>query len=516
MLPMTGELSGQAFALIVSLLASARLDAADWTQYRGSNHDGTSTEAIRVNWSQEPPRQIWKVPLDPALSSFSISGGRAFTQARRRVGFDEQEFCIALDAATGMELWATPLDIADYPDGGVGPDDGPRSTPVVDGDRVFVFTSYLRLACLEAGTGKIVWERSLVNEYGSTVIRWQNAASPVIEGDLVLVNSNGRQNQHLMAFRKRDGSLAWAGQTEGMTQASPVAATINGVRQVIFFAQSGLVSVAPENGNVLWRHAIRYNGTSVAASPVVAGDLVYASRAYAGSLSAARAGAAVVRIAPSGRGFLAEPAWSKVNQLMNHWSTPVQYDGHIYGMFGQDSLQFKCVELATGAEKWSVAGFGYGSVLVAGGKILAASADGLLVLVAPNPSAYTEVGRYQALQGKTWNVPAISNGRIYLRSTTEAVCLEVAGKAPPRLRLNPTFSNENGVFRLFIANDDGSPLDSSRVSKIDVFATENFSANTAGWTKTAGSVVLENGQLRYEDASAPARTQRFYRVEERP
>lgn len=419
--------------LIGAFMGLPNLLAADWPQYRGPNHDGTSTEPIRINWSAQPPRQIWKVPLEPALSSLSISGGRVFTQVRRNSASGPREFCIALNAETGQELWAVPLDRADYPNGGVGGDDGPRSTPSVDGNRVYVLTSYLRLFCLDAASGQEIWRKDLGTEFGAVVIAWQNAASPLIVGDLVLVNSNGRPGEHLLAFRKQDGGLAWKGQSDGMTQASPVAATIGGVRQAIFFAQSGLVAVAPETGAVLWRYALRYNGTSVAASPVVAGDRVYASRAYPGSLSADQAGAAVVQLASaSGNSFSASRAWSKVNQFMNHWATPVHYNGHVYGMFGHGFLTFKCVELATGVEKWSTDGFGYGSVLVADGRILAASEDGWLVVVDPNPNAYTELARHRALQGKTWNAPAISGGRIYFRSTTEAVSLDVSAAPPPR------------------------------------------------------------------------------------
>src|SRR5438046_4843909 len=130
-------------------LAAATLSAGDWPQYRGPNHDGISTETIRTNWSEQPPRQIWKVSMDPGLSSFSVSGGRAFSLVRRSVSGQNQEFCIALNADTGAEFWASPpLGIASYPHGGVGPDDGPRPTPSVDGDREYVLASYLRVDCL--------------------------------------------------------------------------------------------------------------------------------------------------------------------------------------------------------------------------------------------------------------------------------------------------------------------------------------------------------------------------------
>src|SRR5437016_22602 len=189
-------------------LEAAALRAGDWAQYRGPNHDGISTETIRTNWSGEPPRQIWKIPLDPGLSSFSVSGGRAFTLVRRSVNGQDQEFCIALNADTGGELWASgPLGEASYPDGGVGIDDGPRSTPSVDGDRVYVLTTYLRLYCLSVTNGAIVWSKDLVTEYGSDVILWQSAASALIDGDLIFVIGNAA-NQSLFAFHKSDGTEA--------------------------------------------------------------------------------------------------------------------------------------------------------------------------------------------------------------------------------------------------------------------------------------------------------------------
>lgn len=497
------------------LLTAGHLAAADWPQYRGPNHDGTSLEVIRTNWSEEAPRQLWKVRLDPALSSMTISGGRVFTQARRPRGPGQEEFCIALGADTGAELWAAPVGLADYPNGGVGNDDGPRSTPSVAGDRVVVLSSYLRLVCLNAATGQELWRKELRAEFGGGVIAWQNAASPLVVDDLVLVNGNG-PGQCLLAFRLETGELAWQGQNDGMTHATPVLAAMGGVRQAIFFAQSGLVSVRPETGAVLWRFPLNYNNTSVAASPVVAGDLVYGSREYPSTLSSARAGAVVVAVNATAQSFSAAKVWYKTNQLMNHWATPVQHNGHLYGMYGQNTITFKCVELATGTEKWSVGGFGYGSVLLVSGNVLAQSGSGDLVLVAPNPAAYTELARFRALQGKCWNVPAISSGRIYVRSTTEAIALDVAPAAPAPLALHPSRAGNNGAFRLIIAHEDGSPLDPARAARIDIYATTNPEASANTWTLLGGSMVATNGQIRFDDPESQTLPRRFYRAQQRP
>lgn len=481
------------------------LSAADWPQYRGSNHDGISTETIRVNWSKESPRQIWKVPLDDALSSFAIGGGRAFTQARRPVGNRDQEFCIALNADTGKELWATPLDIADY-DSGTGFGDGPRSTPSVDGDRVYVLTSYLRMACLEAATGRTIWKRDLVAEYGGSVITWQNAASPLIVGDLVFMNCNAAR-QRLLALRKQDGSVAWKGQDDEMTQATPVAATVAGVPQVIFFAQSGLVSVVPETGAVLWRYPFPYS-VSTAASPVIANDVVYCSAAYG-------MGAGAVQIRRNGEAISASQIWRTPGGNMNHWATPVYHDGYFYGVYGQSLLTLRCIDAATGIEKWKQNGVGYGSVLFVAGHVLVLTEQGDLVLVKPDPTAYREVSRFKAVNGKCWNVPAISNGRLYVRSTSEAVCLDLSPPSLPKLRLHSIIASDGGSFQILLGNEDRSPLDSDRAAKISLFSTSDLATGPTGWVKLRSDSVLTNGQLRVE-AQRSAELQLFFKALEQP
>lgn len=498
------------------------LRAADWAQYRGPDHDGRSAEIIRTNWSGEAPLEVWKVPMDPGLSSFSVSGGRVFTLVRRSAAGQAQEFCVALDAATGAEMWASPaLGQASYPNGGVGSDDGPRSTPSVLGDRVYVMTSYLRLYCLNATNGAVVWNHDLVTEYGSAVVPWQSAASPLIEGDLVFAIGNAA-GKSLLAFHAADGSEAWKGQSDVMTQASPVAATVAGVRQVIYFARSGLVSVAPDSGSVLWRYPFPFS-TSTGASPVVGDDIVYCSAAYG-------VGAGAVQIAASGAGQTATQIWRTVGANMNHWPTPVAEAGYLYGVYGQEGVaaSLRCVDLATGTERWRQLIGGMGGTLFTTGCVLLLTEDGQLVLVRPDPVAYNEVARYRALDGskssiqglpvKCWNVPAISGGRIYVRSTTEAVCLDVATAAPaiPALRLLSTIDAGSGMFRLIVGTEDGSALDTNRAARIGIFAAGDLGAGAGGWTQRLDSAVFSNGQVVLDDPASTGFAHRFFRVEEGP
>ena len=503
----SSSLRGILLPVLVGIALSS--PAADWPNFRGPNHDGVSTEKIRTNWEQDPPRVVWRVSLDPGLGSLAIQGGRVFTLVRRSVGGQDREFCVALDAATGNELWAYNIGTASYPEGGVGDDDGPRSTPTVQGNRVFVLSSYLRLSCLDAATGSQIWEHDLPSEYQASVIAWQNSASPLVENNRVLVNGNGRSGEHFLAFNTSDGSLAWKVGSDRMTHATPAAVTIGGIRQVIFLAQTGLVSINSTNGTVLWRYPVGYNGTSSASSPVVGSNFVFTSRAYP-----SQAGAVVVRVANGSAA--ASLQWSKPNQLMNHWSTPVQVNGYLFGMFGQDSLSFRCVELATGRETWPspVNGFGYGSTIAVDGRVLASSADGLLALVDPNPNSYSEVARFQALDGKTWNMPAISDGRIYFRSTTEAVSLDVSPPRPPKLFFS--FDRASGKFRLRIRNDDGSSLSATRAGQIEILATTQFPPGTNSWSRVSSGISYANGELILEETRSPAQPQRFYRAQAQP
>ncbi len=417
-----------ALGVLCVVLSPSSAFGENWPCYRGPAHNGISTEKISKAWKEAEPRILWKAPLTDGLSSFAVAEGIACTLIRRDANGSSQEVCVALDAASGNELWATPVGLAKYDGGGDSGTkenrggDGPRSTPSIEDGRVYVNTAYLVLHCLDAKTGKILWTKDLAKEFGGKLIPWQNAASPLIEGEFIYVNANG-SDQCLVALKKKDGAIAWKGQNDKMTHATPIATTIQGMRQVIFFAQSGLVSVEPSTGGVLWRYPFEYK-VSTAASPVVAGDWVYCSAGY-------DVGAGLVRIAREGDKMTAKQVWRKPKELPNHWSTPVYYQGHLYGMFSFKEFgsgPLKCVELESGVIKWSQNGFGPGNVILADGHLLALDDQGTLVLVAATPSAYQEVGRLKAIEGKCWSTPALSNGRLYVRSTKEGACIDLSPK----------------------------------------------------------------------------------------
>ncbi|MFN7138532.1 MAG: PQQ-binding-like beta-propeller repeat protein [Limisphaerales bacterium] len=410
-------------------LATAAFVQAEWPQYRGPQHDGSTSERIAQFWPANGLERVWRIDTPTGFSSFAVGGGRAFTQVARNIDGVPREVCIAVDAKTGKELWAQPVGFIKYGhDGGDAGapgnqgGDGPRSTPSADGDRVYVMSSDLNLFCFDAKDGKKVWSRDLIREHDGRNISWKNAASPLIVGDLIFVAGGGR-GQALLGIRKKDGTVAWKGENDTMTHATPVAATIHGQPQVIFFTKEGLVSVVPETGKVLWRQSFPFR-TSTAASPVVCGDIVYCSAGYG-------VGAGAYKISKEGETFSARELWRKPNQLMNHWSTPVYKDGYLYGMFSfkqYDKGPIKCVEVATGKEMWEEPGFGPGNVVLVNNQLLALGDRGQLVLIEANPKGYKELARSKVVDGKCWSTPVVSGGRAFVRSTKEGVCLDISLK----------------------------------------------------------------------------------------
>jgi outer membrane protein assembly factor BamB len=422
-------------ALVATLAAAAVAPAADWPQYRGPNLDGSTSEKIASKWPAGGPKVVWKAATPAGFSSFTVAGGKAFTQITRNVEGVDREVAIALDANTGKEAWAFPVGGTAYGHNGgnagaKGNDggDGPRSTPTVTAGKVYVLSSDLGLFCLDASTGKQVWTHDLMKEFAGRNITWKNAASPVVDGNLVFVGGGG-PGQSLLAFNKDTGAVAWKSQDETITHSTPVVATIHGAKQVVFFVKSGLVSVAATDGKLLWKAPYRFN-VSTAITPVVAGDMVYCSAGYG-------VGGGAFKISKAGAEFKAEQLWQTPGdkEVANHWSTPVYKDGHLYGMFQfkeYGSGPLKCVELATGKVKWSQPGFGPGNVILIGDQILALSDAGDIVVAEATTAGYKELSRAKAVGGKCWSTPVVSNGRVYVRSTKEAACLDVSAKSAQR------------------------------------------------------------------------------------
>ena len=411
-------------ALMASPVATA--PGLDWPGYRGPNGDGITAASAGKPWSSAGPKQIWKAETTKGFSSLAVSGGVAATLVTRDFEGSATEHCVALDAATGKELWAVPLKLAKYQGGGDSGDgdnkggDGPRSTPAISEGKVYVYGSNLDLYCFDAKSGKQEWAKDVTSDYNGKNIAWSNATSPVIEGDLVIVGGGGK-GAAFLAFDKKSGVLKWKEGDDTITHATPTVTTLLGERQIIFFMKSGLTAVSPK-GKILWQQEYKFN-VSTAASPVVFENIVYCSAGYG-------VGSAAFEVKKSGSKYETTELWRvEGDGLNNHWSTPIAHKGYLYGMFSFKKYgdgPVKCVDIRTGTEKWSKGGFGPGNLILANDKLVALSDKGELVMIVPKPDAYTELARADVLDGKCWSTPTLSGGFIFARSTKEAGCFAVA------------------------------------------------------------------------------------------
>ncbi len=418
-------LSAAAHAAPAAPVANVKPSVAttDWPQYRGPNGDGSSSESLPAQWPSAP-KVLWKVPAGTGFSSFAVSGAWCFSIE----GKGGDEVLVARDAATGKDKWTASLGHAKYDGGGDagGGGDGPRSTPTLAGRVIVAMHSDLVLHAFDGVSGKPLWKHDLVKEFGGHTIHWQNAASPLFEDGVLYVGGGGAGQTYLALNPITGAVLAKSG--DGMiTHATPIATTILGQRQIIFYMQDGLTSLEPKTLKQLWHADFKYS-TSTAASPVVAGDYVFASAGY-------NVGAVGFKISKAGSGWKAEQVMRVPGnkQIANHWSTPVHFEGYLYGMFqfkeyGKGPV--KAVKLPDGEVKWEQPGFGPGNlILTAGGNLLALSDAGEIIGIKASPDSYKELGRFKAIDGKCWTTPVLSNGRVFVRSTKEAACIQLGAPA---------------------------------------------------------------------------------------
>jgi outer membrane protein assembly factor BamB len=417
------------FFLVLFMISGPRTMLADrWPAYRGGNGEGITTELIATSWPTQGLKLVWRVPIPGGFSSFAIAEGKTYTVVTRDIEGVRSEVCIALGARDGKELWATPTGIAKYQGGadsgapGNQGGDGPRSTPTWNDGKVYVYSIDMVLLCLNGSTGAQIWKKDIIKECAGRPISWQSAASPVIDENRVFVQGGG-PGQSFLALNKDTGEVLWKVGDELSTHATPIALTLHGTKQVLFMTQSGLVSLETNSGKELWRFAFPYR-TATACLPVVAGDVIFCTAGY-------DIGAAACRITKGTSGFEVQQLWRAKgnNPAASLWSPPVHKDGFLYGMIGFKKYgtgALKCLELASGAVKWQQEGFGAGNVVLAGENLVCLADDGRLVLVKASPLNYQEIAQFKAIDGKCWSYPAISEGKVYLRSTKEAACYEIS------------------------------------------------------------------------------------------
>jgi outer membrane protein assembly factor BamB len=386
--------------------------STEWPQWRGPNRDGMSSLVpLSKQWPESGPSQMWRKPLGEGFSGISISGSRLYTMYSKGT----HEYVVCLNAADGGELWKVRTG-ATYME---GHGNGPRSTPTVDGDRIYAMGASGELFALDAGTGKVIWRRDLRLEFGSNRPTWGFSSSPLIEGQLVLIEAGGSNNRSLMAFDKETGEVVWGSGEDPIGYSSPIALNSGGTRQILFFTGAALVSLSPASGEPYWRYEWPNSSHINVAMPLfIAPDRVFVSSSYS-------TGGAMVQITQADSGLGVAELWF-TKKMKNHFNTSVYHEGMLYGF---DNAILTCLDAETGEVSWQARGYGKGSLIYADGHLIVLSDDGRLAIVEANPQAHVEVGSAQILSGRCWTAPSLANGRLYLRNLEEIVSLDIEGKS---------------------------------------------------------------------------------------
>ena len=402
--------------------------AADWAQWRGPNRDGHM--AVGEKGPTTLPAEItprWRIPIGEGFASPVVAGGAAAGRVFYSDLQGDQEVMHAVEAATGQELWQTPLDKVFKDDWG----QGPRCTPVLDSQRVFAQSCRGELRCLSAGTGQVLWRTNYAQDFGAIFMgetgpaagatRHGNTGPPVVEGGHLIAQVGGLKGAGLVCFDKASGKVVWKSQNDTAGNAAPVIATLGGVRQVISFTALGLIGVDAGDGALLWRVPLNTRLGRHVITPVVVDDLVI--------VGSYQLGLVAVKVSRDGANFKAEPAWTSKEAATN-FASPVATGGYLYGLGPRQGVY--CVEARTGRIAWSQTGLvrgagerAFATFIVLGKNILMLTDGGELILFAANPARFEAAGRVQVC-GATWSSPAYADGSLYLRDAKTLLCLELA------------------------------------------------------------------------------------------
>jgi outer membrane protein assembly factor BamB len=382
-------------------------EGAEWPGFRGPERDGISRGVrIETNWSASPPVALWRRPIGPGWSSFAVAGDRLYTQEQR--GEDEVVACYS--TATGEPVW-THRDAARFFEANGGA--GPRGTPTVSGGRVYTFGATGIVNALDAGNGAVVWSRNAASDTGAPVPDWGFSSSPLVAGDAVIVAAGGR----LAAYDAVTGNPRWVARTGGVSYSSPHLVTIGGATQVLLLGGAGATGFAPADGTQLWQHPSQ-------GFPIVQPALT----AEGDVLIAGDTGTRRIEVAHGAGGWTAEERWSS-NGLKPYFNDFVVHRGHAYGF---DVRILACIDLADGTRKWKGGRYGSGQLVLLPDQdlLLVLSDEGELALINATPDRFTEVARFKAIEGKTWNHPVVVGNLLLVRNGEEmaAFRLPAAGR----------------------------------------------------------------------------------------
>ncbi|HSE32848.1 MAG TPA: PQQ-binding-like beta-propeller repeat protein [Pyrinomonadaceae bacterium] len=377
----------------------------DWLGFRGSQRDGiVHGVRLETDWTNSPPKEMWRRPIGPGWSSFAVHGDLVYTQEQR--GNEEIVACYNLN--DGKPVWRH-KDAARFYESNGGA--GPRGTPTLNNDRVYTLGATGILNALDAATGNVIWSRNAAADTKTKTPGWGFSGSPLVIGDIVIVATGGT----LAAYDMNTGQPRWFGPNGGGGYSSPHQVTINGVTQVVMLGDPGAIGVNPSDGKVLWQYALPSGTRIIQPAVTEEGDL----------LLSVGDGNDVHRIAVANTsgGWKVEERWasSGINPFFNDF---VVHKGHAFGFVGSE---IACMDLKDGSRKWNEGNYGHGQLVLLADQdlLLVLTESGDIALVKAATDRLTELARIPAIKGKTWNHPVVVGDVVLVRNGEEMAAFKL-------------------------------------------------------------------------------------------
>ena len=379
--------------------------AADWPGFRGPDRNSIiSGVQIATNWATTPPVELWRRPIGPGWSSFAVHGDLLYTQEQR--GDDEVVACY--HRITGEPVWQH-RDAARFWESNGGA--GPRGTPTLNGGRVYTMGATGILNALDASNGAVIWSRNAAADTGAKLPEWGFASSPLVVGDVVIVAASGA----LVAYDLASGDQRWLGPAGDEGYSSPQLLTIDGVAQILQLSGAGLTGVAPADGALLWQHP--WAGYPIVQPAQTAdGDVLISVNAESGLRR--------IKAANGPSGWTVAEHWTSI-RLKPYFSDFVVHNGHAFGF---DGRILACIDIAAGKRQWKGGRYGSGQLVLLADQdlLLVLSEQGELALVKATPDQFTELARFPAIEGKTWNHPVLVDDILLVRNAQEMAAFRLS------------------------------------------------------------------------------------------
>ena len=413
---------------VLLLLGGCQSTGPDWPQWGGPDRNFMAeASGLADEWPEDGPPKLWSRELGDGYSTIVAEGKRLYTMYRK----DDTEYVVALDARTGETIWEYAYDsphtelMEQF-----GP--GPHSTPLIVGKRLYAMGVNVVMHCLNKRTGRVLWKRDLVEDFGAPVPGRGYASSPIAYGDTVIVPVDRQregddeeegaaegQGQCLMAFDQKDGELVWKSQDFQVTYSSPILINFDGEDQLVVFMAAEVAGVDPSNGELLWLHKLPGENANMS-TPLWAGDdLIVVSAAYG-------SGTRVIRLKRENRQTVPEELWYSRKMRIHH-ANPIRIGDHIYGSSGDfGPAFFMGMNVHTGEIAWRERGFAKATCVCGDGKVIMLDEDGQLALATVSPEGLNILSKCKVTEPLSWAAPTLVGSTLYIRDRQRIMALDLS------------------------------------------------------------------------------------------